>query len=134
MSETKTIVTTPGGGMSRREFTLEACIAILAGAAITISGCGGSSNPAGPSGGGGGTTTGSGDKTAAISNNHGHTAKLTAAELTAGNAVSVELTLGSGHTHHFSVTANQVAMVAANQRVSGQSTTDEGHSHTVTFN
>jgi hypothetical protein len=136
MSAIKTIVTTAGDGLSRREFTREACLAILAGAAITISGCGGSSNPAGPStgGGGGGTTTGSGAKAGVISNNHGHTATITAAELAAGNAVNVELTLGSGHTHHLALTANEVAMVAANQKVSGESTTDNAHSHTVTFN
>jgi hypothetical protein len=134
MSEIKTIVTTPGAGISRREFTLESCMAILAGAAITIvgSGCGSSnSSPTGPSGG---TGTGSGDKAGVISNNHGHTATITAAELMAGNAVNVQLTLGSGHTHQLALTANQVAAVAANQKVSGESTTDNGHSHTVTFN
>ncbi len=81
-----------------------------------------------------GDTTGSGDKAGAISNNHGHTATITAAELAAGNAVNVELTLGSGHTHHLALTANDIAMVAANQKVSGESTTDNAHSHTVTFN
>ena len=134
MSEIKTIVTTPGAGISRREFTRETCLAILAGATITImgSGCGSSSsNPAGPTGG---PAPGAGDKSGVISNNHGHTATITAAELTAGNAVNVLLTEGSGHTHHLGLTANEVAMVAANQRVSGQSTTDSGHSHTVTFN
>lgn len=134
MSEIKTIVTTPGAGISRREFTLETCLAILAGAAITIvgSGCGSSgSSPTGPSGGPG---TGSGDKSGAISGNHGHTATITAAQLTAGNAVDVQLTLGSGHTHQLALTANQVAAVAANQSVSGQSSTDGGHNHTVTFN
>ena len=134
MSEIKTIVTTPGAGISRREFTLETCLAILAGAAITIvgSGCGsGGSSPAGPSGGPG---PGSGDKSGAISGNHGHTAVITAAQLTAGNAVDVLLTEGTGHTHHLALTANQVAAVAANQSVSGTSSTDGGHNHTVTFN
>jgi len=134
MSETRTIVTTPGAGISRREFTLETCLAILAGAAITISSnaCGGSySSPSGPSGGPG---TGAGDKSGSISGNHGHTATITAAELAAGNAVDVLLTLGSGHTHHLQLAANQVAAVAANQRVSGESSNDTGHSHTVTFN
>ena len=134
MSEIKTIVTTPGAGISRREFTLETCLAILAGATITImgSGCGSSgSSPTAPSGGPGPS---SGDKSGAISSNHGHTATITAAELAAGNSVNILLTEGSGHTHHLGLTANQVAMVAANQRVSGESTVDSGHSHTVTFN
>jgi hypothetical protein len=134
MSEIKTIVTTPGAGISRREFTLDACLAILSGAVITIgsSACGGSSNnPAGPSGGPG---AGSGDKSGSISGNHGHTATITAAQLAAGNALDVLLTQGSGHTHHLQLAANQVAAVAANQRVSGESSNDTGHSHTVTFN
>jgi hypothetical protein len=134
MSEIKTIVTTPGAGISRREFTLETCLAILAGATITImgSGCGSSSSsPAGPTGG---PAPGAGDKSGVISNNHGHTATITAAELAAGNSLNVLLTEGSGHTHHLALTANDVAMVAANQRVAGTSTVDSGHSHTVTFN
>jgi hypothetical protein len=134
MSEIKTIVTTPGAGISRREFTLETCLAILAGATITIMGsaCGSSnSNPAGPSGG---PAPSAGDKSGVISNNHGHTATITAAELAAGNALNVLLTQGSGHTHHLSLTANEVAMIAANQKVSGESTVDNAHSHTVTFN
>jgi len=134
MSEIKTIVTTPGAGISRREFTVEACLAILAGATITImgSGCGSSnSSPTGPSGG---PAPSAGDKSGVISNNHGHTATITAAELAAGNAVNVLLTEGSGHTHHLGLSANEVAMIAANQRVSGESTVDDAHSHTVTFN
>jgi hypothetical protein len=137
MSEIKTIVTTAGPGISRREFTLDACLAILAGSVITIAGCGGGGNPAGPSGsggGGGGTGTGAGDKAGSISGNHGHTVTITAAELMAGNAVDLELTLGSGHTHRLRLTANQVATIAANQRVSQDSTTDGGHNHTVSFN
>jgi hypothetical protein len=135
MSEIKTIVTTPGAGISRREFTLETCLAILAGATITIMGsaCGGgsSSSPTGPSGG---PAPSAGDKSGVISNNHGHTATITAAELAAGNAVNVLLTEGSGHTHHLALAANQVALIEANQKVSGESTVDNAHSHTVTFN
>jgi hypothetical protein len=135
MSEIKTIVTTPGEGISRREFTLEACLAILSGVAITISGSGcgsSSSSPSGPSNNP--PPTASGDKVGEISNNHGHTATITAAQLSAGNAVTIELTLGSGHTHTLSLSANQVASIAANQHVSGVSSTNSGHSHDVSFN
>jgi hypothetical protein len=135
MSEIKTIVATSADGLSRREFTLEACLAILSGVAITISasGCGSSSSsPTGPSGNP--PTAGNGDKVGSISNNHGHTATITAAQLSAGNAVTVQLTLGSGHTHTLAVSADQIVAVAANQRVSGVSSTTEAHNHTVTFN
>lgn len=135
MSEIKTIVATYADGLSRREFTLEACLAILSGVAITISGsgCGGSSSsPTGPSTNP--PTASNGDKIGDISNNHGHTATITAAQLAAGNAISVELTLGSGHTHTLAVSADQIVAIAANQRVSGVSSTSEAHNHTVTFN
>ena len=107
-------------------------MAVLSGAAITITGCGGgSSNPSGPSSP---PPTGGGDKIGAISANHGHTAVVTAAQLAAGAAVIVELTLGNGHTHQATLSAAEVVSIAGNQRVSKQSTTAGGHDHTVTFN
>jgi hypothetical protein len=118
--------------LTRREFTLEWALAVLGGAAITITGCGGGSSPAGPSNpppGGG-----SGDKNGAISANHGHTAVVTAAQLTAGNALNVELTVGNGHTHVLALSAAEVVSIAGNQRVSKQSSQGGGHDHTVTFN
>lgn len=134
MSEIKTIVATPVEGMGRREFTLEACLAILSGVAITITGSGCGSSNSSPSGPSNVPPTASGDKVGDISNNHGHTATITAAQLSAGNAVTIQLTLGSGHTHSLSLGADQIVAIAANQRVSGQSTTNSGHNHTVTFN
>jgi hypothetical protein len=120
--------------LTRREFTLESALAILSGVAITITGCGGgSSNPAGPSNNPP-PTTGSGDKVGEISNNHGHTAVITAAQLAAGGALVVQLTLGSGHTHTASLSAAEITSIAANQTVSKQSTTADSHEHTVTFN
>jgi hypothetical protein len=134
MSEIKTIVATPVEGIGRREFTLEACLAILSGVAITISGSGCGSSSSSPSGPSSNPPTANGDKIGDISNNHGHTATITAAQLSAGNAITVQLTLGSGHTHTLAVSADQIVAIAANQRVSGVSSTTSGHNHTVTFN
>jgi len=118
--------------LDRREFTLAAILAMLSGVTITISGCGSSSSsPSSP------TTTqppAAGDKTGAISANHGHTVTITGAQLTAGGNVTLELTLGSGHTHSVSLTDVEVVQIRGNQRVSKESTTNSGHSHTVTFN
>ncbi len=116
--------------LTRREFTIEWVLAVLAGATITISGCGGddnnpTTNPTPPQ---------SGDKQGVISANHGHTVAVTAAQITAGNAVTATLTTGNGHTHTIALTAAQVVAIGQNQRVSGDSTTDAGHNHTVTFN
>src|SRR2546425_2233487 len=121
-----------GPMLDRRDFTLAAILTMLSGVTITISGCG-SSSPSTPTP----TTTmppATGDKVATISANHGHTATITGAQLTAGGAVSVELTPGNGHTHTVGLSAAEIASIAANQQVSKESTNNSGHSHTVTFN
>jgi len=120
--------------LDRREFTLAAVLAALSGATITISACGGGggSSPTAPS-----NPTpplGAGDKAGSISTNHGHTVVITAAQLTAGAAVSLTLTVGDGHTHGVTLSAAEVTQIAGSTRVSKESTSDTGHSHTVTFN
>src|SRR5207244_7778613 len=118
--------------LDRREFTLAAILAMRSGVTITISGCGSSSPSSSPP-----PTTQpppTADKSGSISANHGHTVTITGAQLTAGGDVTLELTLGSGHTHSVSLTDVEVVQIRGNQRVSKESTTNSGHSHTVTFN
>jgi hypothetical protein len=118
--------------VGRREFTLAAALVALSGATITISACGGgSSSPSSPSSGGSQGTT---DKTGVIGSNHGHSAVITAAQLTAAGDLSLNIKGTSDHPHTLTLTGAQVASIAANQRVSKESTTDDGHSHSVTFN
>jgi hypothetical protein len=117
--------------LGRREFTLAAALAMLSGVAITISGCG-SDSPSTPSGGGGGTG-GTGDKTGSISNNHGHRAVITATQL-AGGALSLDIRGEADHPHSVDLTQAELAAIAANTRVSKDSSSDAGHAHTVTFN
>ena len=69
-----------------------------------------------------------------ISANHGHTVTISAAQITAGGAVTATLTTGNGHTHTIDLTAAQVVSIGQNQQVAVVSTTDDGHNHTVTFN
>ena len=113
--------------LTRREFTLESALAILAAATITITGCGddddGPDN--GPSGQG---------EVGTISANHGHTVTLSTAQITAGGALQLTLTTGNGHTHTIDLTAAQVVAIGQNQQVSVTSTTNDAHNHTVTFN
>ncbi len=131
MKEEKTV--------DRREFTLAAALAALSGVVITISAsaCGGGSSPSSPSTptpspGGGGAAT---DKTGVIGSNHGHSnSTITAAQLTAGGAVTLNIQGGASHPHTVELTQAEIASIAANQRVSKESSTDNGHSHTVTFN
>ena len=122
--------------LDRREFTLAAILAMLSGVTITISGCGGgSSSPSSPSTPAPTPTpAASGDKMGAISANHGHTVTITAAQLSAGGDVTLQLTEGSGHTHTVSLTGAEVVQVRDNQKVAKESTSNSGHSHTVTFN
>lgn len=119
--------------VDRREFTLAAALAALSGVTITLSGCGG---------GGGGSTAptnptpplAAGDKAGAVSANHGHTAVITAARLAAPDAVDLDIRGQADHPHSLTLTASEVSAIAANQRVSKESSSDAAHSHTVTFN
>jgi hypothetical protein len=117
-------------GIDRREFTLRSILAMLSGVTITISGCGG----------GGGSPTqpnpppSSGDKVGNISANHNHKAVISAAELSAGGAVTLNIRGDADHPHTLQLTAAEVASIANGQRVSKASSEDAFHTHTVTFN
>jgi hypothetical protein len=124
--------------IDRRQFTLASAMAILSGVAITItSACGGgsSSSPTSPS-----TPTPtptpapSGDKVGTISDNHGHSAVITGAQLTAGGALLLDIQGSSSHTHTVQLSAAEITSIAGSQRVSKSSSTSQGHDHTVTFN
>lgn len=118
--------------LDRREFTLQLVLAVLSGATITVaSACGGGGgNPGGPSpapGGGGGAA-------GAITANHGHQAIITSGQLSAGNAVTLDIRGGADHPHIVELSGNQVMQIAQRQRVSVESTNDAAHTHTVIFN
>ncbi|MGE0454915.1 MAG: hypothetical protein AB7O37_09580 [Vicinamibacteria bacterium] len=117
--------------IGRRDFTAAGILALLSGVAISVTGCGGggSGSPSGPS-----TPAASGDKSGTVSANHGHTAVITAAQLQAGGAVALNIRGSSDHPHTLSLTAAQVASIAGGTRVTQTSSSDDGHSHDVTFN
>ena len=118
--------------ISRREFTLEWALAMLAGAAITISGCG-SDSPSSPTSNSGGGTT-SGDVSGVVSANHGHIATVTAARINAAAGYDLDIMGNATHPHTITLSATQVQQIGTRQTVSVVSTTDSGHNHTVTFN
>ena len=72
--------------------------------------------------------------TGEVGTNHGHTAEITGAQLSAGGALSLDITGSSNHPHTVDLTAADVDQIANGQRVSKASSTDAGHTHTVTFN
>jgi len=118
--------------ITRREFTVESVMALLAGVTITVSGCGGGSSssptPTSPS------PTPSADITGSISANHGHTATISAMQVSAGGAVTLDIHGQATHPHTVSLSAAEVQSVGARQRVTKTSSNDAGHDHTVTFN
>lgn len=117
--------------MDRREFLARAGhLAFWATVPVVLSACGeDKKEPTDPGGGNNG-----GDVTGAISANHGHTVKITRAQINAAAGVTLTLTEGAGHTHTVSLDASQVASIGTGGRVSKTSTNDDGHTHGVTFN
>ena len=117
--------------LTRREFTIESALAMLATVAITVTSCGDDSPPAAP-------TPPAVDKTGAVSTdaNHTHTGStITAAQFTAGNAVTLTLANGTTtHTHTVTVSQAELTQISAGTRVVKTSTLDNNHQHTVTFN
>jgi hypothetical protein len=111
--------------LTRREFTLEAALAVLAGCVITISdACGGSKTA---------PTAPPADITGSVADNHGHTAVITGAQITAGNAVSLNIQGQATHAHTLSLTQGDLGTLKNRQPVSSTSSTDSFHSHVVTF-
>jgi len=116
------------GSLSRRQFTLDAALALLAGCVITVAqGCG-DDNPTSP-------TTPPSEAAATISANHGHTvAAITGAQMTAGAAIVDLNIMGSAtHPHTISVSQNDLTSLRNRQAITVNSTTNDGHQHAVTF-
>jgi hypothetical protein len=113
--------------LGRREFTAQTVLALLSGITITISGCdeGSPTRPTPPPGGA--------DVTGSVSANHGHSAVITSAQLTAGNAVVLDIRGNADHPHTVELSAAEVMQIASRTRVSKQSSSDAGHAHTLTF-
>jgi hypothetical protein len=112
--------------LSRRAFTVESVLAILATATITITGCdgGGDLGPSPPAGA----------REGVVSNNHGHRAIVEAADLSSTSTITIDLRFRATHNHELTLTPLELASISENGRVVKSSSTTEGHSHTVTFN
>jgi hypothetical protein len=116
--------------LTRREFTLEAALTILAGCVITIgdAACGDSKPSTTP------TPVTPSDINGNVSANHGHVATITGAQITAGTAiVALDIRGTATHTHTLSISQGDLTALKNRQTVASLSTTDSGHSHTVTF-
>lgn len=127
--------------LNRRQFAQEASLAFLAGVSVTVSACGGgggggAGDDYGPPTGGSPTTLAPapGSKTGQVSANHGHQAVITAAQLQAGGAVRIDIASVAGHSHMVDLPAQAVADIRDGKPVQKDSTTTDGHMHTVIFN
>jgi hypothetical protein len=114
--------------LDRRQFTVNAALAILAGCVITItdSACG--SSPAAPA-----AVVPPADVTGNVSANHGHIAVITGAQITAGGAIPLNIQGGATHPHTLTISQADLTSLKNKQPVTIASTTDNGHSHSVTF-
>ena len=67
-----------------------------------------------------------------ITDNHGHTLLIPAADLNSTVAMSYSIAGTAGHAHQVTFTATQLAQLKAGQSVRVSSTASQGHSHDVT--
>ena len=113
--------------LTRRQFTLDAALALLAGCVITVSeAC--SDNSTSPS------NSAPTDINGNVSANHGHIAVVTGAQITAGTAiVSMNIMGTATHNHTIAVSQNELLSLKNRQAITVNSTTDSGHQHAVTF-
>src|SRR5688572_20918811 len=122
--------------LHRREFVATA-LTLLGGAAVTVGCGGGSSSPSSPTP----TPTSTGNVAGTVAGNHPdpHMAVITAAQLGAGGALTLDIS-NSRHSHTVTLSSAEVTQIAAKSQVSAMSTTNphssgsEPHSHMVTFN
>jgi len=118
--------------VSRRDFTLEAALAILATCVITISedACGSSSSstPTAP-------TAPPPDIAGVVAANHAqpHAVTITGAQIVADNALVLNIQGQATHNHTLSISAAELTQLKNRQAVTETSSTDSGHNHAVTF-
>ena len=121
--------------VDRRQFTLRSALALLGGVTITVSpGCGGGgggtrntgTTPTGPSGA-------SADTLGVVSNNHGHQAAITSAQLLAGGALVLNIRGDADHGHMVELTAADLVQIRSQQTVAKQCSPEGAHTHMVSF-
>jgi hypothetical protein len=122
--------------LNRREFTSATVMALLSGVTVTVMGCSSSSpnNPMTPSNPGSGN-----NRNAEISDNHGHSAAITSAQVSAGQSITLDIRGTGDHPHTVMISMGELTQIAAGQRVSKASSVEQSastgpHSHTVAFN
>jgi hypothetical protein len=116
--------------MTRRDFTVNSALALLAGCVITVTeiGCD-EKMPSTPSP----TPPADIKGDVAVAANHTHSVTVTGAEIAAGNSVALTLTGSTSHTHTVQLTQSDMTALRNRQAVTHDSTNDSNHVHAVTF-
>ncbi|HHL53391.1 MAG TPA: hypothetical protein ENJ39_08440 [Flammeovirgaceae bacterium] len=70
--------------------------------------------------------------TTSIGGNHGHSLTVPKADVQAGVTKTYSIQGSSGHNHQVTLTASHFASLQDNKSIQVTSTTDSGHSHSIT--
>jgi len=73
------------------------------------------------------------DVNGSISANHGHTAVVTSAQITAASAISLNIQGTAAHPHTIELSQAELVSLRSRQTVTKDSTNVNNHIHTVTF-
>jgi hypothetical protein len=103
-------------------------LAVVLCSTLAFVGCGDDDeSPTGPSG----VTQ---DVSGVIANNHGHTAVVTAAQISAGRAITIDIRGTADHSHTLDLTNDDMVRLQQRQRVERDVSANNTHTHRVTFN
>jgi hypothetical protein len=120
--------------VDRREFTLRSALAILGGVTITISpGCGGGGGSTSGGSPTGATPPADRDTVGSISDNHGHRASITSAELARGSALMLNIRGEADHAHMVELTSADLVRIKSQETVAKECSAEGAHTHMVTF-
>lgn len=120
----------------RRRISVLMALALLGGATVTITGCGGGGTtaPTSPVGPAGAARCPAGSRCGLVSTDPLHSAEITAAQLSAGGALTLDIQGSQNHGHLVSLSSDEVVTIREGRQVNKVSTTALLHNHRVTFN
>jgi hypothetical protein len=127
--------------LDRRRITAFTALTLLGGATITLTACGGASEGGSPAAPAPATPTpppapacAPGYACGQVAGDPTHRAEITAAELSAGGALVLDIKGSAVHSHAVSLSAEEVVAIREKRRVEKVSSTTLSHDHLVTFN
>jgi hypothetical protein len=123
--------------MDRKTFIKKtASILLLTAPAYALISCSSSSNDSNPNNpppiGGNPNCLANGATASNITGNHGHSLTVSNADVSAGGEKTYNIMGTAGHSHNITVTAANFITLSNNQQITLNSTTGNGHTHTVT--